>query len=220
MMQTHHDEGLIDVASPPDGVPELIAVTARLNPEVSDFLAWQSFSAMRRKAIRGVNRPTRLSPNVAHRVSRLGGLVCRLPLVFGARPRGSLPSPGRAHVSRGGFAISRFRIRLRRRLRLVQRKGGGRRAPREDRGRSSELLLIRLFQQTTMGSVERCRDRPSPRASGSFKRISPATKPARTTWPRVGGRTGSLALGAGMGGRTLWSAGVGGNALPADTRSP
>jgi hypothetical protein len=28
-------------------------VTARLNPDVSDFLAWQSFSAMRPKAIQG-----------------------------------------------------------------------------------------------------------------------------------------------------------------------
>jgi hypothetical protein len=53
MMQIHHDEGRIDIAFPPERVPELIEVTARLNPDVSDFLAWQSFSAMRLKAIRG-----------------------------------------------------------------------------------------------------------------------------------------------------------------------
>jgi hypothetical protein len=53
MMQMHHDEGRIDIAFPPERVPELIEVTARLNPDVSDFLAWQSFSAMRLKAIRG-----------------------------------------------------------------------------------------------------------------------------------------------------------------------
>jgi integrase len=37
---------------PLERVPELLEVTARENPRVSDFLAWQSFSGMRPKAIR------------------------------------------------------------------------------------------------------------------------------------------------------------------------
>lgn len=37
---------------PLERVPELLEVTARRNPAVSDFLAWQSFSGMRPKAIR------------------------------------------------------------------------------------------------------------------------------------------------------------------------
>jgi integrase len=36
---------------PLERIPELIAVTARMNPCVSDFFAWQSFSGMRPKAI-------------------------------------------------------------------------------------------------------------------------------------------------------------------------
>ena len=85
---------------------------------------------------------------------------------------------------------------------------------------TSQHLLIRLFQQTTTGSIEAWDDRPFRRRSASFKWTLPPTRLARTTWPHADGLTGSLVPGAATGRRTRWPADGDGNALRADTRFP
>src|SRR5437764_11210047 len=91
---------------------------------------------------------------------------------------------------------------------------------REIEGQPTQLLLIRLFRQTTTGSIEAWDDRPFRRRSASFKWTLPPTRLARTTWPHADGLTGSLVPGAATGRRTRWPADGDGNALRADTRFP
>jgi thiamine pyrophosphate-dependent acetolactate synthase large subunit-like protein len=52
------------------------------------------------------------------------------------------------------------------------------------------LLLIRLFQQTAIGSMYGCLDRDFPKAYGSFNRSLPPKKHASNIWPPVAGRMG------------------------------
>ena len=59
----------------------------------------------------------------------------------------------------------------------------------------SWLMLIRLFQLATICSVAVCRDRRFRKICAIFSiNLRPRT-PVRSTWPPVGGRTGSGVLG-------------------------
>jgi hypothetical protein len=74
----------------------------------------------------------------------------------------------------------------------------------------SRLMLIRLFQQTTSGSVDECRVRRFRRRYVSFSRSLPAMRLARRTWRTAAGRTASCAPGAEIGAPMSWSnSGVG-----------
>src|SRR5271170_169755 len=61
------------------------------------------------------------------------------------------------------------------------------RGPSEIRG----LLLIRLFQQATTGSMNECLGRDFPKACGSFNRRLLRRKLANSTWPPAVGRMAS-----------------------------
>jgi hypothetical protein len=67
-----------------------------------------------------------------------------------------------------------------------------------------QLLLIRLTQQTPMGSVEGCPDRRFPKRCGNFKATSPPRKPANSTSRPVAGPKASSAPDANIGERTNW----------------
>jgi serine/threonine-protein kinase len=68
----------------------------------------------------------------------------------------------------------------------------------------SGLLIIRLLQHAPTGSVEGCHDRRSPKLCASFNPTSLRKRHASSTWRRVGGRTASSVLDAGMGEPTNW----------------
>ncbi len=59
------------------------------------------------------------------------------------------------------------------------------------------LVLIRLFQQATTGSVSAWRARRFRRISGSFSGNLRPPRPVRTTWRRAAGRTALCVPGAG-----------------------
>ena len=71
-------------------------------------------------------------------------------------------------------------------------------------GSASRLLIIRLLQHAPTGSVEGCHDRHSPKLCASFNPTSRRRRHASSTWRRVGGRTASSVLDAGMGEPTNW----------------
>ena len=73
------------------------------------------------------------------------------------------------------------------------------------------LLLIRLFQQATTGSVRAWRARRFRRISASFNANSPPKRLVRTTWRRVAGRTVLRVPGAGMRAAIDWSSSGAGN---------
>jgi len=56
---------------------------------------------------------------------------------------------------------------------------------------SSWFLLIRLFQQTAIDSMNGCLDRDFPKACGSFNGSLPPKRHANNIWPPVAGRMGS-----------------------------
>ncbi len=62
---------------------------------------------------------------------------------------------------------------------------------------TTRLVLIRLFQQATTGSVSAWRARRFRRISGSFSGNLRPTRPVRTTWRRAAGRTALCVPGAG-----------------------
>ena len=62
----------------------------------------------------------------------------------------------------------------------------------------SQLLIIWLFQQAPIGSVEVCHDPRSQRLSASFSPTLPRRNAASSIWQLVVGRMGSLVRDAGM----------------------
>jgi hypothetical protein len=78
----------------------------------------------------------------------------------------------------------------------------------------SHLLLIRLFQQTTTGSMNKCLVQDSPRPFASFGRDSLRRRPANNIWPPAAGRTVSCVRKAVTSGRMNWQTLGVGNARP------
>ena len=85
------------------------------------------------------------------------------------------------------------------------------RDPASRRSTSRCLLLIRLFQHATTGSVRAWRARRFRRISASFHANSPPKRLVRTTWRRVAGRTVLRVPGAGMRAAIDWSSSGAGN---------
>jgi hypothetical protein len=73
---------------------------------------------------------------------------------------------------------------------------GNRRSP-SAKINASRLLIIRLLQQTPIGSVVGCPDRHSRRRSGNSNLTSPLKRRASGTWQVVGGRMALSVLDAG-----------------------
>lgn len=69
---------------------------------------------------------------------------------------------------------------------------------------ASRLVLIRLFQQTTSGSVRGCRARHFRRLCANSSRSLLAKKPANSIWPLAAGRMASCVRDAGAGGPMNW----------------
>jgi transposase len=83
---------------------------------------------------------------------------------------------------------------------------------------ASQLLLIRLFQQTTSGSVGGCPGRRFQRRCASFRRSLPVKKPAKSIWLPVVGRMASCVLDVRIGVPMNWWDEGAGNVSPVGTR--
>ena len=80
-------------------------------------------------------------------------------------------------------------------------------------------MLIRLFQQTTAGSVGLCLARRFQRLCANFSGSLRAKKLAKVIWPIVDGRMGSSVPGAGTGAPMNWRGKDAGSVRAVDIRS-
>ncbi len=80
---------------------------------------------------------------------------------------------------------------------------------------TSDVLLIRLFQQAPTGSMNECLGRDFPRACGSFNRSLLPKKPANSIGPPAAGRMASCVRDAGIGVPMNWQTSDDGSVLAA-----